>query len=122
MFYGTALFASYASGTDFAIAAGNTLYTASYANNAGNITNVVGIQSNNYNILTTDSIIIMSGSSALSVSLPALSSGKQYTVKNVSPYNLTLTSSVLVDNTYTWNINQFSSMTVIAGTTQYYII
>jgi len=122
MFYGTASFASYASGTDFAIAAGNTLYTASYANNAGNITNVVGIQSNNYNILTTDSIIIMSGSSALSVSLPALSSGKQYTVKNVSPYNLTLTSSVLVDNTYTWNINQFSSMTVIAGTTQYYII
>ncbi len=79
------------------------LGTASYSNisaTASYIPLSIIIQTASYSILPSDYTVIMSGSSALSASLPTVSNvpvGKIYNIKNTSTYSLTITGSQLID-------------------------
>jgi len=97
--------------------------TASYVKPTSFIPNIITATSN-YALLSSDYTVIMSGSSTLSASLPSatVNNGQVYNIKNVSPYVVTLTGSNLIDNSYNWIINQWSSITVQSNGTQYYII
>ncbi len=67
-------------------------------------------QITNYVANSTDYIIIMSGSYELSCSISTPIQGRIIKIKNISPYNLIVTSSYLMDTSYSQIINQYSSM------------
>jgi hypothetical protein len=91
----------------------------------GTVISPVNIQTNNYAIQLTDSIIIMNGSTALSASLPSASinTGAIYKIKNVSPYSLTITGSQNIDAVSNgFIVNQWSTIELVSSGNQYYII
>lgn len=125
----TASYALTALSSDFAILAGNCLFTSSYAATASiSITasynngfkSNTSIKTSDYTLTATDYMIISSGSN-LVMTLPPANNGQVYKIKNVHTTPMTVTSSVLIDGSYNWIINQWSTLEVVAGATQYYI-
>ncbi len=86
--------------SDFSLLS-QTSVSSSYALTTSFVSYAISTQTSSYQILSTDYTILMSGSSALSITLPSVSNvpiGKIYNIKNLSNYSLTITGSQYIDN------------------------
>lgn len=95
--------------------------TSSFSN--GMLSNC-SVKTGSYALTTSDCILIFSGSSQLSASLPPASTnaGRMYKIKNVSPYILTITGSQNIDNNSKLFLNQWSAAELTSCGQQWYII
>ena len=103
--------------------------TASYASTAsvvvGSIINSSSVQTANYTLVGTDYVVFMSGSSALTCSLPAASSnvGRTYHVKNIGTSQVYITGSNNIDGATNQTIgNQYTNVSFYSNGLQWWII
>jgi hypothetical protein len=70
------------------------------------------IKTDNYSLTTNDYLIIMSGSTSISASLPnaTTNTGRVYRIKNVSPFPLYVTGSQNIDNVVYKILNQWDNI------------
>jgi len=90
------------------------------------IINSISKQTGSYALKSTDATVLMSGSSALSASLPLTSTvpiGIEYTIKNLSTYPVIITGSNPIDNQSNQIItSQYTSVTIQSDGTNWWIL